>query len=477
MTTPRALRPAAALVTLAIASPCLASGISVARFGGAHGNPTETNPYSLYYNPAGLAGVNGFELSLDVNWAQRNATYDRPAAVVGSQDETNIAVNSGEGSVSNFIYSPMIGFATDFGTDIPFGIALGFFAPFGGQSVWDEVDPVEGVPGAFDGPQRWYVTEGTIRTLAFTLAGGYEIEKIRLSLGLAANLYISEIDTIRARTVFGSDDIGSEGRSLVDASTTELGLGLGLLWEPVEDRLWVGFSYQSAPGFDGDQALEGDLINSFPPNAGEAEDTLITSHAPDILRLGVRYRANRASVDDAGTPEPLAEVRLFGDLTRWSRMTDQCILGGEAVDAANPHEYCAINSDGSLVTDDNVGIVQNLHRGWNDAAGFRLGGSYWVAPAAELQLDVGYDGNAIPDETLEPALMDFRKATLGIGGRFQVAKPLAIGILATNVFYFERDTSDVDTAEALVSPSRQPSSAGVYNQNVFLVNTNLDFTF
>jgi hypothetical protein len=86
-------------------------------------------------------------------------------------------------------------------------------------------------------------------------------------------------------------------------------------------------------------------------------------------------------------------------------------------------------------------------------------------------------GNAIPDSTLEPALQDYRKATAGIGGRFQLADSVAFGILATNVFYIERDTTDSGTQEDSPAPSRQPSSEGVYNQNVFLLNTNFDFTF
>ena len=50
-------------------------------------------------------------------------------------------------------------------------------------------------------------------------------------------------------------------------------------------------------------------------------------------------------------------------------------------------------------------------------------------------------------------------------------------LTATNVFYAERDTSGTGTANTLALPSRQPASDGIYNQNIFLINTNLEFAF
>lgn len=476
-----ALVPGLALASALMLAPgaAEASGISVARFGGAHGNPTERNAYSIYYNPAGLAGVDGYQLSLDVNWAYRDATYDRPESAidnVGSYTEEGIAANSGEGHVGNFVYSPMLGFASDFRTDLPFAIGFGFFAPFGGQSVWDETEPSDTYPGAVDGPARWYVIEGTIRTLAFSLGAAYEVESIGLSFGLAGNLYLSEIDTVRARVATGFDSIDAEGRSWLDVSTTDFGLGVGVLWEAIDDRLFVGASYQTAPGFDGEQVMTGELTNIFPPNDGAPNDVTVTAQLPDIIRLGARWHMDREETTEDGDPIPFYEMRLFGDVTRWSRLQNHCIIDDRFLDGADPYEFCAVNADGSLREPGNA-VVQNLRRTWNDAFGFRLGFSYWVNHKVELQLDAGYDSNAIPDETLEPALMDFDKVTIGIGGRFQLAKMLHLGVLATEVVYFERDTTNADTQNTSLSPSRQPSSAGVYNQNVLLLNTNLEFSF
>lgn len=469
------------------AVPAYASGIAVARFGGAHGHATATNPTALYYNPAGIALGGGTQLTLDVNWAQRNATYRRFASAISNppadpnspEGLAEIAANTGEGSVSNFIYSPMAGVTTDFTTGAPFAVGLAFYAPFGGQSVWDGADASDTYPGQEDGAQRWYVMDGTIRTLAFTLGGAYYIEPARLSIGVGANLYLSEIDTVRARTAAGNDNLNAEGRSYLKAESTDLGLGIGLLAEPIEDRLWIGVSYQTAPGFDGQMEMEGTLQNIFPPNYEEPTDIVITNQLPDILRWGVRFR-----------PRTDVELRLFGDLTRWSRFEQQCIVNVEQQAVVNErraeeglseldvYELCEANEDGSTVNEGvDRAIVQNLVRRWQDAAGIRFGASYWLNPRIELQTDLGYDGNAIPDGALEPALMDLKKVSAGIGGRFQVAHFLHLNVFATNIFYIERDTRDASTAERFQPPSNQPSSAGVYNQNVFLLNTNLEFAF
>lgn len=467
---------AAVVLPAAVAS---ASGIGVARFGGTHGNPTEQNAYSIYYNPAGLAGVESYQLSLDVAWAYRTASYERPESAVDNPeqyDAEGLAANVGEGNVSNLVYSPMVGFATDFRSDIPIGIGAAFFVPFGGQSVWEETATNDAYPGAEDGPNRWYVIEGTIRTLAVAIGAGYEIESAGLSLGLAANMYMNEIDTVRARNAAGTDNLAAEGRSRIDASQTALGIGAGLLWEAVEDQVFVGISYQSAPNMNGELALEGELTNIFPPNDGEPSDIVITHQLPDVIRYGVRFHQDRERTDDNGMPVPHYEVRFSGEISRWERLKNQCIIDADTLGDADPYEFCAVDDTGALIEPGN-NVVQNLRRDWQNAFGWRLAGSYWINERVELQLDFGYDSNAIPDETLEPALMDFNKATFGIGGRFALTDFMALALTATEVLYFERDTTDVGTQEESSVPSRQPSSEGVYNQNIFVLNTALEFDF
>lgn len=483
------LAAVSASLVLALGGDAFASGFAVARFGGPHGNPTETNPSALYYNPAGLALSNGTNVLVDINWALRSASYERgegavglPAAEPSDFTAAELTASSGEATLNNFVYAPALLVSSDFGLDVPFAVGAGFFVPFGGSAVWDSADLsgdlVEQYPGAVDGPQRWYTIDGTQRTLAIALGASYafELPGSMLSVGVVGNYYMSDVDTIRARNAAGTDDLATEGRSWLYADGTDFGLGVGLMYHVPDINLWAGLSYQSRPNMNGDMELEGTLENIFPPNVDRNEVT-VTQRLPDIIRGGVRWR-----------PIPTAEVRAFFDVTRWSALEQQCVIQTSALEGADPHEYCAWDPE-TGETANSVGIILNLGRDWHDAAGLRLGGSYWLANNdVELMLDLGFDGNAVPDETLEPALFDMNKVSVGAGAEIRLLGDgpvdqeegfsMVLALSGTNIFYFERDTNGAETANTLrPTASAQPSSEGVYNQNIFVLNTALNLSF
>jgi long-chain fatty acid transport protein len=462
----------AVVILLASLAPAVeAAGIAVARFGGEHGNPAEGNPGALYYNPAGIALQGGTDVMIDVLWVFRNATYNRTQFEDGREPTTlDEQANLGESTLNNQLVSPFLGVTTDFGLDIPFSAGLAFFAPFGGQSVWDENAPVEGAPGAIDGTQRWYNIEGTLRTLSATLGVAYQFEDAHLSLGFAGNLLLSTMNTIRARNSDGSDTLTSggqlqEGRSWLNASTTDFSLGFGVMWEAAEDEMWVGASYQSAPNLDGNMAFEGTLDNLLAIAQPEQNAIAVTQQLPAIIRLGFRYR-----------PSTDLELRLWGDYTSWGVTNEHCIVN-TGIPGDND-SVCATEPTGEQSNEEDAArVVQVLQRRWEDTFGGRLSASYWFSDDFEGVLGVGYDGNAIPDSTLEPALQDYEKFTASLGGILTLSDTVAVSLTATNVFYSERDTTGVDTADVLIGASHQPSSAGVYNQNIFLISTGVELSF
>jgi len=228
--------------------------------------------------------------------------------------------------------------------------------------------------------------------------------------------------------------------------------------EIVPEKLWIGFSYQSQPGF-GDMTLEGTLTNNFSGSVDKQDITFIQS-LPDIYRLGVRAR-----------PIKTVEIRVFGDVTNWSTMKSMCVVPG----IEDKDKVCNINDDGSPIEGEKAPLL-NLQRDWGPAFGLRGGGSYWVVPAAELYLGVGYDSNAVPDSTLEPALTDFHKASLGAGVRL-TAGPFAGDISYTHIFYVPRDTTGKSVLATNPEPSRSPDSGGRYTQTIGVINANVQLTF
>ncbi len=458
------------------AGEAAASGFVVARFGGEHGHPVTDNPTAIYYNPAGLSFGKGTRLYIDGTFAWRTVNYTRsPDAIenlgAGTPDTPEgIAANSGEASLFNLAAVPFVGAVTDFGID-NLGVGVALYVPIGGTSVWDDNDDVDPVQfaGAVDGVQRWWGTSGTIRSMYGTLAGSWHFPSLRLRVGLGANLVVTEVDTIRARNVDGTDDLivgatkqPKEGRTLIEAKGYHGSVGAGLIWEPV-DQWWIGLSYQSVPGF-GEQRLEGTLVNYFPNRAtdpdpakrGTTEDDIdFLQTLPDIVRLGVR-----------GRPTENTEVRLFGDFTRWSVFEKQCVV--------NRGKDCGTIAKGASAPGSS--IVLNIPRKWENAFGVRAGGSYWLNPDVELFAGAGFDSSAVPDETLDPVLLDQNKVTASLGGRVQLLdRSLALAGTYTQVIYLTRELDP--GANDFVPPSKSPDAAGEYKQAVGALNINVEYAF
>lgn len=470
---------AAAILTLTQASTVQASGLLVARFGGEHGHPTTYNLSALYYNPAGLSLLGGTRLMIDGTFAWRSFAFTRdPGGIdnvladkdvgTGTPAGDGVRANSGRAELFNLLVNPFVAFATDFGVD-GLGVGIGFYVPMGGQTSFDKVGEVEGYPGSVDGPARWWVMEGTLRALYTTAAVSYRIPDARLSLGIGANLVISQMDTIRARNSDGTDHLVSngsllEGRALIDVSGLDVSLSAGLIWEPIEN-LFIGLSYQSQPGF-GTSRMTGDTTLVF--GAGPVDNVTPTPSEffnawPDVFRAGVRY----------GEPS-CWEVRLFGEVARWSKMYEQCLLNTDV-----PDRSCRGNPP--------PGKIVLLPRRWEDAIGVRLGGSWWASQDVELLLGLGYDGNAVPDKTIDPALYDAEKMTLSLGGRFALSDSLHLNVTYTQVFYAQRTVSPRDHLEGATTgdiaslgftePERGPDGAGTYDHAIGVLDVSVEATF
>jgi long-chain fatty acid transport protein len=336
---------------------------------------------------------------------------------------------------------------------------VGFYIPFGGGTMWSENERFKGnvnFPGAEGGAQRWHALDGELQLYYWTLAAAYEIPDIRLSLGVSGSLIYSEILSNQARTATGDNNMNYEGRSLLDMSTWAGGFGVGALFEAIEERLWIGASYTSRPNVAGGHVLSGTLKNNF-GSIDEFEGEL-HQDMPDIIRLGVRFR-----------PTPRYELRLHGDYTRWSAFESQCV--------ALVGQDCEVDDAGHAVS--NPPPLQYMPRHWQDAIAIRLSMSYWPAPRWELLAGLGYDGNAIPDEWLEPSLVDFHDLGTALGVGYELVEDHLSGHLTYTHFYnIPRDTAGKNQlALAPESVSRVPDAGGHYTETAGLLNVSLEAAF
>lgn len=477
----------AAMGVVALSANAMASGFSSARLGGIHGNPVSFSPTSIYWNPGAMGMVEGTQIYLDLTTAIRSASYSR--SETGMTDPDSIAVNTGRNNLGlknnfNLINSPALAMTTDFGgSNVVMG--LGFYVPFGGQAVWGQTETPAGYEVGADGPQRWYTIDGVIRQLTGSAGLAARTNDGRFSVGLTLNLNVFQLDTIRARNSDGSDTVVEggevvEGRSRLDVSSTDMSIGLGTIWQTKDDRLVLGASWQSAPNLSGRQTLTGTLTNQFGPGAPASSDVAVLQGMPHTFRLGAGLRFMDNS--DPENPVKRGELRLSGELTTWNNMKSQCITNAAGLDDRHITDICRYAENGMTYQDPM--IIQNLVRDWKMGWGVRLGGSYYVNPRVELAAALGFDANAIPDQTLDPALMDMNKMAIDLGGSFQLASFLALNLQFTDVIYFSRDTSGNATLTDRIPEGEpgnfqnvQPTSAGKYTQNIFITNVGLNFKF
>jgi long-chain fatty acid transport protein len=440
---------------LAVTSIGRAAGFASARFGGEHGNVTETNPTALYFNPGAIGLSEGVHLYLDGTLALRRLTWTHPVAPNDVPDPPGAeGANSGEAELFNVFGAPMLG-ATLRAGDFAFGAAA--YVPFGGRAHWSENEDFTGsaeYPLAAAGVQRWHSIEGALTYLYGTLGVAYRLGV--LSVGASANLVYSSVVSEKAKnpTFQGDPDTEHEGRVRLDVDGVQGSFGLGALVEALENELWFGASYQAQPGL-GPMQLTGTLTVTY---AGSSAPFPVTfdQALPDIVRAGARYR-----------PSEKLELRLFGDMTRWSVMKTQCV-------AVEGHP-CLVDATGADAGDG--GVLLNLRRKWRDTFGVRMGLSYWLSQPLELFVGTGFESAAVPDSTLDPELADSETVAAALGGRLELPGQWFVGASYTHLTYLNRDNTGKSELTNAVLPTRRADGGGRYTQWVSIFNANVEKEF
>ncbi len=448
-----------AVVLAAVASmrDADAAGLATARFGAEQGSVVTTNPTALYYNPAGIGFSEGIHLFLDGQIALRSLTWDHAPAPSDPPDAPQNVGNSGHAPLFNVFGAPARGATAKLGN---FAFGAGLFVPFGGQEHFAQVsnftnsDP--SLAGAVDGVQRWHVIEAKQAFIYATAGVAYRLGP--LSFGVTGNVIPSSVSLTKAQNIGPTQlpNTASEGRADLDVSGTFGSFGAGVMVEAIEDRLWLGASYQAQPGM-GSEALNGTLNISAGGSSTPQQAVTLTQSMPDIVRAGVKWRVKSD-----------LELRLYGDYTRWSVMKSQCI-GVEG-------KPCQVFPDGSDASGLGYTIL-NIRRNWNDTYHGHFGGSYWVKPEIELFAGAGFDTAATPDTTLEPSVADAFTIEGSVGGRFFLFNYLYFAASYTNLQYLNRDNTGLSILANAQGPTVQADGGGKYTQWVGVFDLNVEKQF
>ena len=442
---------------LATPTPAVASGFAAAEFGGEHGNVVTTNPTALYFNPAGIAFADGTRLYVSGVLALRRASWTHTQAASEAPEPPGAeGADTGQARFSNLFGAPALAGTTWIGR-----LALGgaFYVPFGGRVRWDQNprfanDP--NFPLAADGVQRWHIIEGAVTSLYFTVGAALRLGPV--ALGVTGNLVRSSVSIRQAKSFNPQQVVDplNEGRIGIDVAGTHASFGLGAMVEAVRERLWVGASYQAQPGL-GAISLDGTLSTSMGTAVAAPRPVTYTHALPDILRAGLRARPMWGR-------RPI-ELRVFGDVTRWSRLQSQCVSVQD--------QPCAVFPDGTDATP-GATTIQNIRRRWQDTYGANLGVSYWMTDAVELFGGAGFATAASPDATLDPMMPDARNVRLAAGGRFAVPGGFHITAGLTTVQYASRDNTGRSLLTDAELPTRRPDGGGQYELWLGLFQVSLE---
>ncbi len=426
-------------------------GVEQARFGSEHGHAAGATPFALYYNPAALALSSQLQIAANLTLAWHGASYDRTQTT--SPDPTDApGANVGKAKISDPLAAPAAALSYRLRD---FVIGGGVFVPFAGMQSWSGGgESYPQYPGTRDGSARWHFIEGGTSSIYASLGASYTIQPLRLSLGASANLVYNSLEFTRALNGTGDDNILTEGRSYLDVSGITGSFGLGLLWEAVEDKAWLGVSYQAPPGLYKDVSMDGKARTLLGGATPSESNVSLKQSMPDIVRFALRVR-----------PTGRYELRLFGDFTRWSTLKQQCLVrkGGR----------CGLNADGSA--SENSEVVLNQPRNWNNTFAIRAGGSYFFSPALEGFAGIGYDSNAVPASTLDASVLDGHDLTYTLGGRTRFADAFGLLLALSYQHWLERDTRGKSQLDLARPPSRLPNSGGIYNQQAVVLNMMFEF--
>jgi long-chain fatty acid transport protein len=437
---------ACAAGALAAPAPARASGFAAAEFGGELSNVVTNNPTALYFNPAGIALGEGTRFYVSGVLALRRASWSHTQAASEQPDPPGAeGADTGQARFSNLFGAPALAATTWIR---PVAIGGAFYVPFGGRVHWDQNprfanDP--NFPLAVDGVQRWHIIEGAVTSFYFTLGAALRLGPV--ALGVSGNLVRTSVFSQQAKSFnpqLAVDPL-NEGRIGIDVSGIHASFGLGAMVEAVRERLWFGASYQAPPGL-GPMKLDGTLSTSFGADVAPPRPITYTHALPDIVRAGARARLITGM-------RPL-ELRVYGDLTRWSRLQTQCVSA--------QGEPCAVYPDGTDATP-TLTTIQNIRRRWSDTFGANLGASFWPSAAVELFGGAGFATAATPDATLDPMMPDANNYRFSLGGRFAVPGAFHITACLTAVQYVGRDNTGQSVLSDAQLPTRRPDGGGKYD--------------
>ncbi|HEU4385531.1 MAG TPA: outer membrane protein transport protein [Anaeromyxobacteraceae bacterium] len=325
---------------------------------------------AAYVNPAALARIEGFDVSLAGGLLQVTDTWNTTTGLYPSPYTSENTVPPPAA------YAAFGGKVGERGV----GVGLGFLIPYGGAVDW---------PPGWTG--RFEVETVDRRTYALYLSAGADVTRwLRLGAGLV--YYRTTEQLSQAQAIPGGEgrvEVGTAGDSVTWDVAAEVGP-----FEGVPLTLGVNYRYKSA------QTLEGDAHFTIPPALQTAFPDQKVTHeytVPSRLDLGLAWRIRPS-------------LQLVSGYT----------LDGYDVYASDTFVGTAIDpTTGRPLT---VSVPRHYGNGYT----LRLGGEWQAAPQLALRAGILRDHSGYQPDYYHPSIPDGHSWAAAVGAGWAVSKAISI---------------------------------------------------
>ena len=337
---------------------------------------------ALYYNPAGIAYLKGFQVNLgSVVIAVPQTQFHGTTALSGTAQVD-------EKAKKDLFIAPNL-YATYSFEALPLTLGLGINSIYPLAKSWDD-------SSAF----RNQIQNIAVKPINFQPTVAYRFDELHLAV--AAGLDVTHAIVSLSKSVYVPDpnnpttpaELGTMG---LDGTATDFGYNLGLKWTPIKE-LTFGVAYRSQITLHVDadanflattqagaaSILQTANFNSYNSRIRATSTVASSITLPDSLALGVAWQ-----------PSDKLTLEFDAERTGWSSLK-------ELLFAFDNSQFNSFNN-------------QPTPLNWKDAWAYKLGAQYALNKSVDLRSGVAYDTNPIPDSTLGPILPDADRTNVAFG--------------------------------------------------------------
>lgn len=398
------------------------------------------NPTAVFHNPAGIAWLEGTQVSVGTTLIIPKTTLSMPYAKT-----INAAYATSYEAVKQTFYPSTAYITQKISNKIVAG--FGFFSPYGLGTKWCE-------PDAVTFPLRYLSTRDDMKTFVFNPVIAYKFND-KFALGLGLNYILSTIEfnlvTLQDLRAVPGAGIYEVPAAITNGEGNGWGWNVGALFKGEKVSFGLNFRSGFKLDFEGDIELDRSNVPTTPISP--------TRTLRDVVPTGgsVATSFNFPSIFCAGVAFNLTPKLLIS--------TDI--------------NYVFWNTyDKFVITIDFPGYPaqtpQTFTENWDISFLFRAGLQYQLNEKFALRGGFLYDQTPQPEQTMDPILPDADRMALTAGFGYKVSK-FVIDVAAQYEIFSDRTSPNRNIAAYQVAGMNL--GEGTYSTKALLLGISLGFVF